>query len=66
MLRPAELLLNEVEQQILAAVALDPTSVDQVVARTSLSAQQVLSTMTVLEMRRLVRRTGGFNFARVP
>jgi len=66
LLRPAELLLNELEQQVLAAVALDPTTVDQMVERTKLPAQQVLSTVVVLEMRRLVRRVGGFTFARVP
>jgi DNA processing protein len=66
LLRPAELLLNEVEQQVLAAIALDPTTVDQMVERTRLPAQQVLSTLIVLEMRRLVRRVGGFTFARTP
>lgn len=66
LLRPAELLLNELEQQVLAAIALDPTTVDQIVERSGLPPQQVLSTMIVLEMRRLVRRLGGFTFARVP
>lgn len=56
---PAEVLLNEVEQRILAAFQKEPTSIDQVVATTGLPVSQVLSTLSVLEMRRLVRRISG-------
>ncbi len=56
---PAELLLNETEQQVLATVGTEATSIDQIIADTGLPVQQVLSTLSVLEMRRLIRRLSG-------
>ncbi|MGD9720444.1 MAG: DNA-processing protein DprA [Pirellulales bacterium] len=62
---PAELLLNEIEQQVLAAVSGSPTTIDAVVTTSGLPTPQVLSTISVLEMRRLVRRISGNMIARV-
>lgn len=56
---PAELSLNELEQQVLSAIQPDPTSIDQVIVASRLPAPQVLATLSVLEMRRLVRRLSG-------
>jgi len=56
---PAELLLNELEQQVLAAVRSEATSIDAIVADTGLPVSQVLSTLSGLEMRRLIRRLSG-------
>lgn len=56
---PAELLLNEQEQQVLAAIPSEATSIDDVVRTSGLPIAQVLSTLSVLEMRRLVRRLSG-------
>jgi DNA processing protein len=56
---PAELLLNEAEQQVLAAVGTEATSIDQIITDTGLPVHQVLSTLSVLEMRRLIRRLSG-------
>jgi DNA processing protein len=56
---PAELALNELEQQVLAAVSNEATTVDAVVVASKLPVQQVLATLSVLEMRRLVRRLSG-------
>ncbi len=56
---PAELQLNELEQQVLAAIGTDPTAIDHVVAESGLPVPQVLSILSVLEMRRLVRRLSG-------
>ncbi len=56
---PAELLLNELEQQVLSAVGGEATPLDAIVAATGLPVPQVLSTISVLEMRRLVRRLSG-------
>ena len=56
---PAELLLNELEQQVLAAIHSEATSIDQIVSDTGLPVSQVLSTISVLEMRRLIRRLSG-------
>ncbi|HTN77832.1 MAG TPA: DNA-processing protein DprA [Pirellulaceae bacterium] len=56
---PAELKLNEQETQVLQAITSDPCSIDSVVAACGLPVQRVLSTVSVLEMRRLVRRVSG-------
>jgi DNA processing protein len=62
---PAELLLNEPEQQVLAAVKSDPTTIDQVITASGLPAPQVLSTLSVLEMRHLIRRVSGSQVLRL-
>lgn len=62
---PAELLLNEIEQGVLAAIRDDATPIDQIVSASGLPIQQVLSTLSALEMRRLVRRISGSLVARV-
>lgn len=62
---PAELLLNDLERQVLDAVTAEPTTIDQVVATSALPTPQVLATLSVLEMRRLVRRLGGNRVSRV-
>jgi DNA processing protein len=56
---PAELLLNELEEQVLAAIGGEATAIDQVVSDSGLPVAQVLSTLSVLEMRRLIRRLSG-------
>ena len=56
---PAELLLNELERQVLAGIDQQPTSIDQIIATSNLPAPQVLATLSVLEMRRLIRRVSG-------
>lgn len=63
--RPAELLLNELEQRVLSAVTGEGLLVDQVIAACGLPASQVLATLSVLEMRRLVRRLGGSRVMRL-
>ena len=61
---PAELLLNDVERQVLGAVTAEPATIDSVVVTTGLPTPQVLSTLSVLEMRRLVRRVSGNQVSR--
>jgi DNA processing protein len=56
---PAELQLNEIEQRVLQAIDQEPTSIDEVVRTTEIAVPRVLSTISVLEMKRLVRRAGG-------
>lgn len=56
---PAELQLNDLERQVLNAVSGDPTSIDRVVEATGLPVQRVLATISVLEMRSLIRRVSG-------
>ena len=56
---PGELNLNEPEKAVLAAIDDEPILIDNIVATSGLPVQNVLSTLSVLEMRRLVRRLGG-------
>lgn len=56
---PGELQLNEQERQVLDAIASEPTSIDQVVVNSRLPVHRVLATISVLEMRRLIRRVSG-------
>jgi len=62
---PAELTLNELEQQVLGAIGIEPTLIDEIVVATGLAVPQVLSTISVLEMRRLIRRLSGTTVIRV-
>jgi DNA processing protein len=62
---PAELQLNDQERQVLDAVAADPTTIDEVTAGCGLPVHRVLSTISVLEMKHLVRRVSGSSVARV-
>jgi len=61
---PAELLLNELEQKVLGVVRGDATLIDEIVAESGLPTSQVLATLSVLEMRRLVRRVSGSSVLR--
>ncbi|HEY6565011.1 MAG TPA: DNA-protecting protein DprA, partial [Pirellulaceae bacterium] len=56
---PAELQLNAQEQLVLQSVESQPTSIDSIVVATGLPVARVLSTLGVLEMRRLIRRMSG-------
>lgn len=56
---PVELQLNEPEQAVLDAVDDEPTSIDDIVVASGLGVPNVLSTISVLEMKRLIRRVSG-------
>jgi DNA processing protein len=56
---PAELQLNEQEAAVLAALGSEPITIDAIVAASGLGVPKVLSTISALEMRRLVRRLEG-------
>ncbi len=62
--QPAELQLNEQERTVLDAIRTDATSIDEVVAGCGLPIHRVLSTISVLEMRRMVRRLSGTQVTR--
>ena len=61
---PAELNLNQQERAVLAAIDVDPTGIDQVVHESGIPVHRVLSTISVLETRRLVRRVSGQSVVR--
>ncbi len=62
---PAELALNDLERQVLGAIGTDATPIDQVAQSTGLPIHRVLSTVSVLEMRRLLRRASGHEVVRL-
>jgi DNA processing protein len=61
---PAELALSDLERSLLGRLDDNPVAVDELIARTGLTASQVLATLSVLEVRRLVRRLPGHQFVR--
>lgn len=61
---PRELELNEHERRVLNAVPADPVHLEEVVQATNLEASQVLQTLLVLEMKRLIRRLPGGTLCR--
>ncbi len=62
---PAELKLNERETTVLQAIGIEPTSVDEIVARTQIPVHHVLATLSALEIRRLIRRLSGTSVVRI-
>jgi DNA processing protein len=61
----SELQLNELERKVLEAIEETSTPVDQVIASSGLPAHRVIATISVLEMRRLVRRLSGQYVSRI-
>ena len=60
-----ELLLDDQERRILNLVPSDPVSVDQILREAGIEPSRALATLTVLEMRRLIRRLPGSQYCRV-
>lgn len=63
--RPAELQLNDQERKVLNQISSETTNVEQLVHTTGLPIHRILSTISVLEMRRLVKRKSGTTVARI-
>lgn len=60
-LKPAELQLSDQQRMILNLVTVEPIPIDEVMRAAGIESSRVLSTLTILEMKRLVRRLpGGF------
>jgi DNA processing protein len=62
---PAELKLNELERSVLGCLDDMPKPVDEIIGMTKLGASQVMATLSILEMRRLIKRTPGSQFVRL-
>jgi DNA processing protein len=60
---PAELALSDSERSLLGHLDDRPTAVDDLIASTGMTAGQVMATLSVLELKRLVRRMPGHRFA---
>ena len=63
--RPAELRLTDQESLVLQQIDNEPTAIDDVIEKTELPSSRVLSTISVLEIRHLVRRVGGNRLVRL-
>jgi DNA processing protein len=61
---PAELSLSDQERSLLGRLDDHPVAVDELIVVTGLTASQVMATLSVLEMRRLVKRLPGPRFVR--
>lgn len=61
---PAELTLTDLERSLLHSLDDQPRAVDELILLTSLPASQVMATLSILEMRRLIRRMPGNQFVR--
>jgi DNA processing protein len=58
---PRELTLNEQEREILNLVTSEPQHLDEIIRGAEINSSRVLATLTVLEMKRMVKRLpGGF------
>lgn len=57
--RPAEVSLNEIEKSVLSPIGVDATAIDAVIAQSGLPAHRVMSVISILEMKRLIRRVSG-------
>ncbi len=63
--KPAELALSDQERMILGHLDDSPRGVDELIGKTRQTASQVMATLSVLEMRRLIRRMPGNVFVRL-
>nr|WP_303652815.1 DNA-processing protein DprA [Paludisphaera mucosa] len=61
---PAELVLTDQERSLLGHLDDSPNGVDVLIGLTGLTASQVMATLSVLELKRMVRRLPGHQFVR--
>jgi DNA processing protein len=61
---PAELALTDQERSLLGHLESQPSGVDELIVRTGPIASQVTATLSVLELKRLVRRLPRHQFVR--
>jgi DNA processing protein len=61
----AELMLNEIERTVLDAIEPMSTPIDTVIEKSGLPAHSVMAVISVLEIRRLVRRLSGQYVSRI-
>ncbi len=61
----SELKLNDLERTVLDAIEQTSTPIDQVIENSRLDAHRVIAAISVLEMRRLVRRLSGQYVSRI-
>ena len=65
-LSPRELSLSDQERMVLNLVNTEPQPIDVILRSADIEASRVLATLTVLEMKRFIRRLPGSRMVRVP
>ena len=61
---PRELVLTMQETEVLNQISSQPTGIDEILRACNLESSRVLATLTMLEMRRLIRRLPGNSYVR--
>ncbi len=61
---PRELVLTVQETEVLNQITSQPTGIDEILRACKLESSRVLATLTMLEMRRLIRRLPGNSYVR--
>ncbi|MBS0261876.1 MAG: DNA-protecting protein DprA, partial [Planctomycetes bacterium] len=56
---------DDQERKILNLVTVDPTPIDWILRDAGIETSRALATLTILEMRRLIRRLPGNQYCRV-
>ncbi len=59
------MLLNETEAKVLQAIKTEPTDIDDLTRESGLGISQVLATISVLQMRKLIHRLSARTVQRV-
>lgn len=62
---PAEMLLNDMETSVLQSIQVEPTDIDEITAKSGYNISQVLATISVLHMRKLIRRLSARSVQRI-
>lgn len=62
---PAHPLLTDLESKVLSHLDHAPKAADELIVHTGLAASQIMATLSILEMRRLIRRVPGNQFVRL-
>ncbi len=63
---PRELNLSQQQTEILNHLGTEPVSVDSIIEQAGIEPSRVLSTLTILEMKRLIERLPGNQILRIP
>ncbi|MBL4884203.1 MAG: DNA-protecting protein DprA [Planctomycetaceae bacterium] len=63
---PRELSLSTQQSEILNLLGLEPISIDLLIERAGIEPSRILSTLTILEMKRLIERLPGNQILRIP
>ena len=52
------------EEKVYKTLSLDPSTLDEIISKTNLSAEEILITLTTLELKGFIQKTGTQQYAR--